>query len=167
MSTDTRLSDSDLESLLGQIADEFTDRVNRGEQPDVETYVAAHPELGDVLRQVLTQLLGMRGPSSRGRSRPRSGGSPVSASATVPRRLGDYLLLRLVGRGGMGLVYEAVQESLDRRVALKVLPLAGEHAAGELRRFQHEAQAAARLHHTHIVTVYGAREHDGWHYIDM
>src|SRR5262249_37864318 len=114
----------------------------------------------------LTQLLGMRGTSSRGRPRqPSGGGSPTST--LIPRRLGDYLLLRLVGRGGMGLVYEAVQESLDRRVALKILPFANDRDAREIRRFQHEAQAAARLHHTHIVTVYGVGQHDGWHYIAM
>src|SRR5437667_5144447 len=76
-------------------------------------------------------------------------------------RLGDYRILREVGRGGMGMVYEAVQESLGRRVALKVLP---SHALLDSQmaiRFRREAQAVARLHHTNIVQVHGVGEHNG------
>src|SRR5262249_4498869 len=83
------------------------------------------------------------------------------------RRLGDYCIVREIGRGGMGVVYEAVQESLGRHVALKVLPFNSLLGPTHLERFRREAQSAARLHHTHIVPVYGVGEQDGIHYYAM
>jgi serine/threonine protein kinase len=89
------------------------------------------------------------------------------AGDRAPARLGEYRLVREVGRGGMGVVYEAVQESLGRHVALKVLPghalLAGEH----LERFRREARAAARLHHSNIVPVFGVGCDRGLHFYAM
>jgi serine/threonine protein kinase/Tfp pilus assembly protein PilF len=144
-STPKRLSD---ESLVGRIADEFTERLQRGERPDVEEYAGRHPRVADLLRHVLPALQAMAGETS-GRA----------AAATPPEALtgclGDYRLVREVGRGGMGVVYEAVQLSLNRRVALKVLPFAATLDPRQLQRFQNEAQAAAVLHHTHIVPVFG------------
>ena len=81
--------------------------------------------------------------------------------------LGDYRLLREVGRGGMGVVYEAVQESLGRHVALKVLFQNGRLAPTQVERFQLEARSAARLHHANIVPVYGVGEYQGMHYYAM
>lgn len=83
------------------------------------------------------------------------------------RRVGDFHILREVGRGGMGIVYEAKQESLQRRVALKVLPDVHVSSPELLKRFQREAPAAARLHHTNIVPVFGFGEEDGVHYLVM
>src|SRR5207249_3615158 len=78
--------------------------------------------------------------------------------------LGDYRLLREVGRGGMGVVYEAEQISLGRHVALKVLPFAATMDPRQLQRFRHEAQAAAMLHHPHVVPVFGVGCERGVHY---
>ena len=79
---------------------------------------------------------------------------PYAAAPGKERRLGDYRILREIGRGGMGVVYEAEQVSLGRQVALKVLPgqVAGDRLA--LERFRREAKSAARLHHSNIVPVY-------------
>jgi serine/threonine protein kinase/Flp pilus assembly protein TadD len=81
--------------------------------------------------------------------------------------LGDFRLLREVGRGGMGVVYEAMQLSLGRRVALKVLPLAAALDSRQLQRFKNEAQAAAHLQHQHIVPVYAVGCERGVHYYAM
>src|SRR5271166_6478367 len=81
--------------------------------------------------------------------------------------LGDFRILREIGHGGMGVVYEAEQVSLGRHVALKVLPQQALLTTGQKRRFEREAKAAARLHHTNIVPVFGVGEHDGMPYYVM
>src|SRR5262249_2836618 len=95
------------------------------------------------------------------------GPQPARAGDVPFRQLGEYRLVREIGRGGMGVVYEAEQESLGRRVALKVLPPEAVRDPRYLQRFQREARAAARLHHTHIVPVFGVGEDNGTHYYVM
>src|SRR5262249_18283014 len=91
-----------------------------------------------------------------------------AAGDTLPANpLGDFQIIREIGRGGMGIVYEALQLSLGRRVALKVLPFAATFDAKHLQRFQNEARAAAHLHHTNIVPVYGVGCERGVHYYAM
>jgi serine/threonine protein kinase/WD40 repeat protein len=86
----------------------------------------------------------------------------------VPRKqLGDYRIIGEIGRGGMGVVYEAEQISLKRRVALKVLPFAASLEGRSLERFKNEARAAAVLHHQHIVPVYSVGCERGVHYYTM
>src|SRR5262249_13872342 len=91
----------------------------------------------------------------------------AGVSPPVPRQLGDYRILREVSRGGMGIVYEAVQESLGRHVALKVLPFASITNPHYLERFRRESRAAAKLHHSNIVPVFGVGEQEGVHYYAM
>jgi WD40 repeat protein/serine/threonine protein kinase len=93
----------------------------------------------------------------------------ATAPPAAPRveRLGEYRILREVGRGGMGVVYEAEQESLGRHVALKVLPPSALLNPTYLERFQREARAAGRLHHTNIVPVFGVGEAGGVHFYAM
>src|SRR4029078_10828063 len=81
--------------------------------------------------------------------------------------LGDFRILRELGRGGMGIVYEAEQISLNRKVALKVLPFADTMDPRHLQRFRNEAQAAACLHHPNIVPVHGVGCERGVHYYAM
>src|SRR5262249_35333087 len=96
-------------------------------------------------------------------------GAPFAETAALQPELslGDYRLVREVGRGGMGVVYEAVQLSLGRRVALKVLPFAAALDARQLQRFRNEAQAAAHLHHPHIVPVISVGCERGVHFYAM
>jgi serine/threonine protein kinase len=93
-----------------------------------------------------------------------------TAATPVPfslQQLGDYRILREVGHGGMGIVYEAEQLSLARHVALKVLPRQALADPKTKKRFEREAKAAARLHHTNIVPVFGVGEQDGLPYYAM
>jgi serine/threonine protein kinase len=150
------------ELLLSEAANEFLERLGRGERPDVEEYADRHPALAAVLRQVLPALEAWRlpgeDPSPAGRH---------SDPAGLTGCLGDYRILRELGRGGMGVVYEAEQVSLGRRVALKVLPFAAALDAKQLQRFKNEAVAAAHLHHPHIVPVYFVGCERGVHYYAM
>src|SRR5262245_7785684 len=106
------------ESLMAQLADEFLERVNAGETPDVEEYARRHPEVAGFVRQMFPALLLLRVPPTE------PGGAEVEAEAEGRGCLGDFRIVREVGRGGMGVVYQAEQISLGRRVALKVLPFA-------------------------------------------
>src|SRR5262245_56592935 len=143
---------------LDDLIDALSKRIQAGEAVDPEAVVAAHPEHAAALRRVLPaiQALAVLSPEA-------AAGGPGEALG----ELGDYRLLREVGRGGMGVVYEAVQLSLGRRVALKVLPLAAALDAKQLQRFKNEAQAAAQLHHTNIVPVYAVGCERGVHYYAM
>jgi serine/threonine-protein kinase len=147
------------------LADEFLQRQRGGERPTLEEYCRRHPELADEIREVFPVLIRMEEFRSDG---PDDSTGEVAIAATARlARLGDYRILREVGRGGMGVVYEAEQESLGRRVALKVLPDAALSDAKQVLRFEREARAAARLHHTNIVPVFGVGRDDGHHYYVM
>ena len=91
----------------------------------------------------------------------------LGLAGPTPDQLGDYRILREIGRGGMGVVYEAEQGSLGRRVALKVLPPHALANPVQVRRFEREARAAGRLHHTNIVPVFGVGREGDTHYYVM
>jgi serine/threonine-protein kinase len=150
---------------LGPLADEFLARYRRGERPALTEYTARHPELALQIEELFPALVLIEDV--------RPGPQTVVGAAGAPRaegplrRLGEYLLVREIGRGGMGVVYEAEQESLGRRVALKVLPPGATAHPRQVERFQREARAAARLHHTNIVPVFGVGEEGGTHFYVM
>src|SRR5262249_18825289 len=139
---------------LARALDEYLAALQTGAPGDREALLARHPDLADDLRDCLASLEYLR-----------QGNDPTAAGG--PGTLGDFRLLREVGRGGMGVVYEAEQVSLGRRVAVKVLPLASTLDARQLQRFKNEAQAAAQLHHTNIVPVYFVGCERGVHFYAM
>ena len=143
------------------LAEEFAERLRRGEYPSVSDYAAGHPALAEQLREVLPAVAQMEQ-----LKRFRQTNTP-SAEESLPGRFGDFRIVKELGRGGMGLVFEAVQESLGRRVALKVLAHHAQLDPNRRGRFVREAQAAARLHHTNIVPVFGVGEQDGLPYYVM
>src|SRR5207249_8268000 len=120
----------------------------------IEEYAARYPQAAELVRKVLAslQILGLSQVAG-------SSGAGGGAAVVVGGSLGDYRIGREIGRGGMGVVYEAVQVSLGRHVALKVLPLEAARDAKLLARFRRESQAAAQLHHSNIVPVFEVGQH--------
>ncbi len=150
---------------LARAMEEYQSLLTAGEKPDHGEFLARYPEVAGALADCLSglDLLHAAAPHL---STPAPLGTPtVGLDAGAP--LGDFRLIREVGRGGMGIVYEAEQISLGRRVALKVLPLAATMDARHLQRFHIEARAAAGLHHSNIVPVYGVGCERGVHYFSM
>lgn len=149
--------------LMERLLDEFTERLRRGEMPSIASYETAYPECADQIRDLFPAIQAMEQIALR---RQQSRGAPVVALG-MPAQLGDFRILREIGRGGMGIVYEAEQASLSRHVAVKVLPQAALHRPAVLERFHREALTAARLHHTNVVPIFGVGEDQGFHYIVM
>jgi WD40 repeat protein/serine/threonine protein kinase len=149
--------------LLDQLAEEIAGRYRRGERPTLHEYLARYPELASELRELFPALVQVE----QVKDDQRAMSVPTPQQAPALRQLGDYRILRVIGQGGMGVVYEAEQVSLGRRVALKVLPVRLLSDPKYRSRFEREARAAARLHHTNIVPVFGVGEYDGTPYYAM
>ncbi len=108
------------------------------------------------------RLIGDLGPSTLLSARDSDGWARPRHVPVLAGTWGEFRIVREIGRGGMGVVYEAYQESLNRHVAVKLL-----REPADLARFRREARAAARLHHVNIVPVHGVGEHAGRHYYVM
>ncbi len=184
------------DEMLFRILDEYTARFPDGNFPDRATIREEYPEMADQVWECLEGLAIMRGVAetpdgslsgtasvipglsllhdleTRG-GRSRGGAAAMHADAessekmALPQPLGDFQLLREIGRGGMGVVYEARQCSLGRRVALKILPFASTVDPRQLQRFQNEAAAAAHLEHPGIVPIYAVGCERGVHFYAM
>src|SRR5262245_11093214 len=152
---------------LDRLAEEFLARCRKGERPTVAEYAAKYPPLAERIRELFPTLRLVEDLGSVPGPPTDPFDQPPSDSGAVPSQLGEYRIVRAVGRGGMGVVYEAVQESLGRHVALTVLPFHAAISPTHLERFRRDAPAAARLHHTNIVPVFGVGEDRGVHYYAM
>jgi WD40 repeat protein/serine/threonine protein kinase len=150
--------------LLNHLADEFAERYRRGERPSLQEYIDRHPGLAADIREFFPALVEMEQVKQVRALVPNT--APTGPLPTL-ERLGDYRIIREIGHGGMGVVYEAEQISLGRRVALKVMTARTLRNADYKRRFEREAKAAAKLHHTNIVPVFGTGEHAGTPYYVM
>ena len=152
---------------LVQALEEYWEAAQRGQPPDLQAFLARHADIAQPLAECLEGLAWVDAvadqlppalPSHSG----LVGASVTDVEAGIP--LGDFHLRRELGRGGMGVVYEAEQLSLGRRVALKVLPFAAALDGRQLQRFHTECQAAARLHHSHIVPIHAVGCERGTHF---
>ncbi len=154
---------------LMQAVQEYLKQLEAGQAPNRQEVLRRYPDLEGPLAQCLDGLELVHKAAVRKRnSLSGHGGSAPGAGDVMPANpLGDFQIMREIGRGGMGIVYEALQLSLGRRVALKVLPFAATFDAKHLQRFHNEAQAAAQLHHTNIVPVYAVGCERGVHFYAM
>jgi serine/threonine protein kinase/WD40 repeat protein len=152
---------------IDELAEEFVERYRRGERPAISEYTKRHPDLAGEIHEVFPALVMIEEAAPEERGSPAVRAVSITADGRPLEQLGDYHILRQIGCGGMGVVYEAVQEALGRHVALKVLPFAFSNDPTHLKRFRREARSAARLHHTNIVPVFDIGESRGIHYYAM
>lgn len=149
---------------LELLAAEFVERQRSGQRPSISEYTAKHPELAEEIEELFPTIAAMEQLKAH---KAEASGARAPLAALTLDRLGDFRIVGEIGRGGMGIVYEAFQESLGRHVAVKVLPRQSLLNSRQLQRFQRESQTAGRLHHSNIVPVFGVGEQEGYHYIVM
>ena len=149
---------------LEMIISDLVERHRRGEDPDLREYSRRHPHLAAELEELLPAIAAMEQWKLRQESdilRARIAGD------TLPEQIGRCRILRRIGSGGMGVVFEARHETLEGAVAVKLLPSKFSRDSTFRRRFEQEARTAGRLRHPHIVPVLEHGEHDGFCYYVM
>jgi hypothetical protein len=170
MSSEIRATASRDERLL-DIVEDYLGKLAAGTAESPEEVLARHPEFATELTDFFrarAQVDGVVAPLREAvQAIPPNHVGQTASEFSASRELGDFRIIREVGHGGMGIVYEAEQLSLGRRVALKVLPFAATVDSRHLQRFKNEAHAAAQLHHTSIVPVYSVGCERGVHYYAM
>ena len=146
---------------LETLASEFIEAVRKGENPRVDDFVSRHPELAAEIGQLFPLLGAMEGWKAY---RARTSLEHRALDIVSSERFGEFRIIREIGRGAMGIVFEAEEQSTLRRVAVKVLPYLTSKKMRE--QFEREARTAARLSHPHIVPVFNFGEFDGlWYYV--
>ena len=158
-----RFGDEQQRSALEELAEQYVLLHRQGQRPDIEDFVIDRPELESEIRELFPIMLMVdQGGRSRGGVPPMTLGSGIGPGSEI----GDYELLRPIGCGGMGIVYEALNRKLGHHVAIKLLPTSMDRP--KLReRFVREASAAARMNHPNIVGVFDYGIADGHHYYVM
>jgi serine/threonine protein kinase len=166
-----KLSDVQQEKLA-EILEGFLADLEAGIEVDRDALTRDHPSLAEAISKYLDSVAALHQAGIAVTSDSSDDSAAFVRDALDKRiektsRLGDYVIKDEIGRGGMGIVYEAQQISLDRRVAIKMLPFASVMDQKQVTRFKNEAQAAAGLHHPNIVPVYGVGHERGIHYFSM
>lgn len=151
----------DNEELLASLVEEYLETLRRGEALPLDTFVEKHPECGEELRELLKGLVDMESLSVSNHN------AAAHAAARYPEALGGYRLMERIGAGGMGTVFRAMQESLNREVAVKILSPAWNADSRHCEAFENESRVIAGLHHTNIVEVFGAGQEGDYRYYVM
>lgn len=152
------------DDLLAVALDSITARTMDGEVITQETIEREFPDVAHLLRDLLPTIATMQ---QWGQGGNLNSGSDAAPELTENKPLGDFRIIREIGRGGIGVVYEAEQLALGRRVAVKVLPFAALLDPRQLERFKNEARAAAMLKHPNIASVHAVGCERGIHYYAM
>jgi WD40 repeat protein/serine/threonine protein kinase len=160
----TTCTETSHEEQLAAILEEYLADLQAGRAPSKADLFARYPDLADDLEVCLGSLEYVGAAGFSADAAPPNGRADI---APASRTLGDFRIVREIGRGGMGIVYEAQQITLGRRVALKILPFAGVLDPRRLQRFKTEALAAAQLHHQNIVPIHWVDCARGVHYYVM
>jgi serine/threonine protein kinase len=151
-------------SMIESLCEGYVEQYRKGQALPLELFADKYPALRAKILEVLPTILMME--KVRGQSLGKRKDGRVESDPNQTPNLGDFQIVREIGRGGMGIVYEALQISLDRKVALKVLP---SHLLNDkqIQQFHREASTAAKLHHTNIAPVYGVNKQGQTHYFAM
>ncbi len=153
--TDSQRPQFRLQDRIDELLDLWDEQIRLGKKPEPAELCRDCPEMLFPLTQAIQQLQQMDGllePAAV---------EETHAQSNLPQSIGDFEILGELGRGGMGVVYEAVQESLNRQVALKVCPMSSRLSSRNRERFRRESRAAAMLHHTNIFPVFAVGEDEG------
>lgn len=153
------------EDRLSAVITELIEAAEQGEPLDPTSIFRMHPDLADELRTFLEDWRRFQVSATVLPSKPRA--RQAAGAGSTKLQIGDYELLEKIACGGMGVVYKAWQMPLNRTVAVKMLLRGASSTPDELRRFQVEAEAAARLNHPGIVPIYEIGSHDGLPYFSM
>ena len=146
---------------IDEVVDSFSERLENGESPSIEDYKNRYPHLADEIEAVLPALLMLEDMD------PSENAPDLVIDDSIPKVLGEYEIIQEIGRGGMGIVFEARHTTMRRRVALKVLPKSAAAKSNFRSRFLTEARSAGRLHHTNIVPVFDVGHEDGLNFYAM
>ncbi len=160
------LSPDQQQELLDNVVEDFTMRLRNGERPAIAEYTDKYPSISEDIEELLTSVAMIEELKTQQQPSQTTLKREMKEILKLDR-IGDYRIIRELGRGGMGIVFEAVHESLGRRVAIKVMPNRTFDDQKYLERFRREAQAAASLHHTNIVSVFGIGQTGEHHYYVM
>ena len=163
--TPTEIAGGD-DPRIAQVVEEYLAALEKGDCPNREKFLSRHADMADALGECLDALEFVHVTAGQLQL---ERDDEDAATNTRPQLgvVGEFRIVREIGRGGMGVVYEAEQRSLGRRVALKVLPFAAMLDKKQLARFQNEARAAATLDHPNIVHVYSVGSERGVHFYAM